>query len=200
MMTTTPWGYDVETDEGRLPPLISVDDFQALTGSTFDDEARVEAAIDAVSMAVRNACHWHVAPALECHHVTQGPGRVITLPAMAVQDVTEVTECGEPVEGVEWLPDGFVRKPCGRRWCPSWRSVEVAYTAGYDLATLPDLGQVVAQIVSNAIAASPGVLNERAGDVEIHYNQAASGVAGGATLLRRDLAMLAPYRLPALLG
>ena len=73
-----------------------------------------------------------------------------------------------------------------------WRSVVCVYTAGFDAGSI---GQVVAQIASNALAAAPGVANERAGNVSITYNQTGSGITGGVSLLPRDYAILAPYRL-----
>ena len=200
--TNTPWGYSVT---GELPSLIDVSTFDTLSGARFDDSNQVEVTLAAVSAAVRCFCGWHVAPNIECYCETNGPGRMITLPTLMMTDLISVDEHGETldVDDIEWLPSGLVRKPpsmCWHHpgWHPKWRSVHVTYMSGYDTSMVPDLAAIVAQIASNNLAAPGGIRSERAGNVEIAYNSMASGVSGGITLLSRDMAMLASYRLPVM--
>lgn len=198
MAVVTPWGYTLEADE--IPPLLDAETFAAMTGGAFDaSDGRVAPILAGVSAAVRNFCCWHVAPSLACTCETEGPGCAIMLPSKALSDVARVEVLGEELgaDGYEWRADGMLRRTGGLWWPVAWRSVAVAYTAGYDLAATPDLAAIVCQVASNALAAAPGVRSEQAGGVSIEYNATGSGVTGGIALLGRDMAMLAPYRLPA---
>lgn len=193
----TPWGYTVDAE--ALPPLMGAADFETVTGGMWEEsDERAQAVLAAVSAAIRSYCGWHVSPSLACKCETHGPGRVIGIPAMAVSFIESVVENGEVLASgqYEWLGSGLLRRAGFRQWPARWNSVQVSYTAGLDAAACQDLVAVVAQVASNALAASPGVSNERAGDVSITYNQTASGVTGGIALLQRDKDLLAPYALP----
>ena len=195
-MVMTPWGYDV--DAGELPPIISPEELSALTGGRFGaDTVGVTSVLDAVSAAVRNACGWHVAPALDVVEATQGPGRVLRLHTLLLRSVASVTERGQELgEGqFEASRAGLLRRLCWREWPGGFGSVVVAYRSGIPTEMAPDLAAVVAQMASNALAAPAGVRSEQAGDVSVTYNTTASGVSGGVRLLDSDLAMLAPYAL-----
>ncbi len=186
--TQTPWGYSVE---GELGPLVSLESFKLLCPGLSSTDEQITAVLDAVSSAVRDYCGWHVAPSVECTFVGNGEGRLLVLPAMGVTDVDSLTVDGSDVSGFEWSAAGMVRLKQDV-FPDSWRSVECAYTAGFDSDSI---GQTVAQIASNALAAAPGVANERAGNVSITYNQTGTGITGGVSLLPRDYAILAPYKL-----
>ena len=197
----TPWGYEIV---GDMPSLIDASTFNRMTGNRFEG-MDVSATLSAVSATIRGYCGWHVAPNVTCYVETNGPGRIITVPTLAMTDLIEVTENGEEldVDDIEWLSSGLIRKPpsmCWHHpgWHPKWRSVHVTYESGYDMDAVPDLAAIVSQVASNHLAAPAGVRSERAGNVEIAYNSMASGVSGGVTLLGRDMAMLAPYRLPVM--
>lgn len=198
-MLSTPWGYSVDADE--MPPIVDYDAFIAATGDAFAAEAeeRVTATVEAASAAVRAYCGWHVSPSLACHIETEGPGALIELPVMAVSSVEAVTVDGEAIDADAywWRADGLLRRKPPHRWPAEWRSVVVDLTAGHDATVAPQLAAVVCQMASNALAAAPGVMRESAGGVSISYNSMADGVAGGVTLLTRDMRLLAPFRLPA---
>lgn len=183
----TPWSYTVPT----LPSLISVAQFKSLCPGMSSTDTEIQAALDSVSAAVRDWCGWHVAPSLECTFTGEGEGRLLVLPAMGMTAVSSLEIAGVSVDSFEWTAAGMVRLTSGV-FPDSWRSVECVYTAGF---TAGAIGQVVAQIASNALAAAPGVANERAGNVSITYNQTGAGITGGVSLLPRDLAILAPYKL-----
>lgn len=189
--TMTDWGYSVEGES--LPLLISVSDFRVLVPGLSATDAQLSAVLAGVSAAVRNHCGWHVAPALACTYVGNGEGRLLMLPAMGVSSVTSLEVCGGEVDSAryEWTAAGMVRL-LGDVFPDAWRSVECKYTAGF---TSTAIGQVVAQIASNALVAAPGVREEHAGQVGITYNQTGSGISGGVSLLARDVEMLAPYKL-----
>jgi hypothetical protein len=192
----TPWGYSVESSNDDIPPILTTADFATLTGNRFSSSAeRVQLAIDGVTAAARNWCGWHIAPSLACGWIGDGAWDQVVLPCMAVSSVASVTVAGQVVDAsmYEWRSSGLVRFP--RLVLPDvWRSVDIAFTAGYGQAS--DIANVICQIVANDLVAAPGISSEQAGQVRATYNQTASGVAGGITLLERDKELLAPYRLP----
>lgn len=193
----TPWGYAVDA---AMEPILSPADFEQMTGGRWSaDDPAVVQALAAASQAVRAYCGWHVCPSMACTVETQGPGRCIELPTMALVEVTEVTESGEVVEAdaYMWRGNGLLARKWGC-WPAEWRSVTVDFVSGFAASAVPDLAAVVVQLASNAIAAAPGVQREQAGNVSISYNATANGVSGGISLLGRDRALLAPYRLPAI--
>lgn len=187
-----PWGYDL-ADGGEIPSIITPSQFAVLTGGRMSSTTeQVQAMLDATSAAVRGYCGWHVAPALECVWVGDAPDGICQLPAMGVS-VTSVEVGGTALDptAYEWAESGLVRL---RGRAPRWRSVRVEFAAGYDGGT-DGIGAVVAQLAANALAASPGVREEHAGQVGISYNQTASGVSGGVRLLDSDRALLDPWRV-----
>ena len=199
----TAWGYSVKADEGRIPPLITPQQLHEATGGRFGPGTPgVESVLDGVSSAIRDACGWHIAPALEVQERASGPGRVIALHTLMMRGDPDVTESGVelgPGE-FEWDPRGLIRRACFRQWPPVWGSVVIDYVSGLDLSMAPGLASVAAQVASNALAAPAGVQSEQAGDVSISYNQTASGVSGGVRLLDSDLSILRIYTLQGVLS
>lgn len=187
MSVQTSWGYSVES----LEPVMTVEAFRELCPNMASTDEQIAATIMAVSESVRDYCGWHVAPSLECTYKGEGEGRLLVLPAMGVTDVSSLTVEGRQVTGFEWKPSGLVRLTRGC-FPDKWGSVACTYTAGFAPASV---GQVVAQIAANSLAASPGVSDERAGNVSITYNRTGDGITGGVSLLDRDMAQLSYYRL-----
>lgn len=186
MTVQTPWNY--ETD--YLSSMIDVDEFRALCPGMASTDDQIQAVLDAVSSAIRDYCGWHVSPSLECTFTGNGEGRLLVLPAMGVTSVESLKVKDEDVTDFEWTAAGMVRIKTA--FPDEWRSVVCVYNAGFSSGAI---GQVVAQIASNALAAAPGVSSERAGNVSITYNQTGTGITGGVSLLPRDYAILAPYKL-----
>lgn len=196
----TPYGYSVKVDDGsELPPIITVADFNAITGNRWaGSQASVTTAIAAASQAVRDYCKWHVAPALTCKaSLTPEGARVLQLPCLHLDAVTAAREDGEDLDptGIQTQDEGIIRKADGARFTCAWSGLELTYTAGFPNNGL--LQGIVAQIAENRLAAPGGVREEHAGQVGISYNQTAAGVSGGTALLDRDREMLSAYRLPS---
>ena len=189
MTVQTPWGYSVDGE--TLASIITVEQFKALCPGLSSTDGEIQAALDVVSSAIRDWCGWHVAPNLQCDYIGEGEGRLLVLPGMGVTAVDSLTINGVALTCYEWTAAGMVRLKCDV-FPDVWRSVECVYNAGFDAGAI---GQVVAQIASNALAAAPGVASERAGNVSINYNQTGAGITGGVSLLPRDYALLAPYKL-----
>lgn len=198
----TAWGYEIEGSS--IPPLLSVDAFDDMTGGKYRGDLRAASALSAASQAVRNACGWHVAPSLRCSYAAQRigdelgkPARLLTLPALAVTAVVSVTELGFELDAgeYEWARDGLVRRACFRCWPTAWNSVSVSYDAGFDTAAVPDLAEAVRAIAEGvvAIGGAAGVRSESADGVTVAYNMDASSIA--AALTEQQRAALSPYRL-----
>jgi hypothetical protein len=186
--TLTPWGYEVD---GTLAPLLSAEQFAAMTDGAYLADARVEFAIDACTSAIRKHCGWHVAGSASCRATLDGGGRSLWLPANHVQTVTHVTVCGTEVTAYEWNRMGLVRVPHSP---DRLRCVVIEYQAGY--ATTPDdLAEFVKNRVEQALIKSPGVTQETAGSVSISYAQAFAMDFGSGQFGSSDLSALASYRL-----
>ena len=187
MTVQTPWSYTVDS----LSSLISVEQFKALCPGLSSTDAEIQAALNTASSAIRDYCGWHVSPSLECTFTGEGEGRLLVLPAMGVTAVSSLEIEETAITDYEWTAAGMVRLK-NAVFPDVWRSVECVYTAGFSSGAI---GQVVAQIASNALVAAPGVSSERAGNVSITWNQTGSGISGGVSILPRDYALLAPYKL-----
>ena len=192
----TAWGYEI--DATQLPPLLTVEAFDDMTGGKYAGDLRAVSALNAASQAVRNACGWHVAPNLECTAVPLlVQPRLVALPANAVTAVESVTENGvELTDGeYEWRRDGLVRRACFKCWPTNWDAVTIAYIAGYDAEAVPDLAEAVRAIAEGVIAigGTAGVRSESADGVTVAYSADASSIA--AALTEQQRAALAPYRL-----
>lgn len=188
--TMTPWGYDVD---GELPPLITVDDFDAMTGGKWANDERVEPAILAASAAIRAHCRWHVYPSMDCRATLDTDGASsLWLPTTILTDVTTVTVNGTDVgDAYQWsrigqvLPDS---RPVARL-----QGAVVEYEAGID-ALPADLAEAVKNIVVRAVALSYGVASESAGGVSISY-AANAAYAAASSGVESQAATLAPYRV-----
>lgn len=198
----TAWGYEI--DGGSIPPLLSVEAFDQLTGGRYAGDLRAASALSAASQAVRNACGWHVAPNLRCSYTAQRigddggrPARLFALPALLVTAVESLTESGAELSPgeYEWARDGLVRRCCWKCWPTAWNAVEATYMAGFDEGAVPDLAEAVRAIAEGVIAigGAAGVRSESADGVTIAYSMDASSVA--AALTEQQRAALAPYRL-----
>lgn len=199
-MINTTWGYSVNDEE--LPSLLSSDDFSVMSNGLYSkDDKRVEMYLNQASAAIRSYCGWHIAPVLECNAPisVQGNQRLFMLPCLFVSKVKEIYEDGNllPKDSYDWSYNGCIRRCGWKCWSNSMRGNYAIYDAGFEINQVPDLATVVYQVVANAVAAAPGVRSESVGDVSTSFNQTASGVSGGITLLDRDLRLLEPYCLRA---
>lgn len=196
----TAWGYEI--DESGIPPLLSVEAFDDMTGGRYAGDLHAAAALTAASQAIRNACGWHIAPSLQCTFTAQRIGdadgrasRLFALPANAVTAVASVTEEGVLLDAGEydWARDGLMRRACFKCWPTRWNAVEVSYTAGYDTEAVPDLAEAVRAIAEGVLVVTVGVTSESADGVQMSYSSSASSIA--AALTDQQRAALAPYRL-----
>lgn len=188
--TMAPWGYEVD---GTLPPLITVGEFDAMTGGKWANDERVEPAILAASAAIRSYCRWHVYPSLSCRATLDTDGsRSLWLQTTMLTGVDSVTVNGSEIgDAYQWSRIGQVMPD--QRPLPALQGAVVEYTAGID--TLPsDLAEAVKNVVIRAVALSYGVASESAGGVSISYNPNAAYMAASSGAESQAVA-LEPYKV-----
>lgn len=195
-MTTTL----VEPEDGafRLPPLVTPEDFSAWTGGKIAaDDSRVEPLLRGASAGIRRHCGWHIAPVLEETLDGDGPGgRLLILPTGRLLKVLTVDNGGEAVDAaaVDTSKSGMLELRAGS-WSSRFGAVSVRVRHGYDVADVADVAQIIKQVTANALASPMGATREQAGQVSISWATTAPGVSGGLTLLERDLAVLAAFKI-----
>lgn len=186
----TPWGYEVD---GDLPPLLTVEAFDDMTGGKWSGDGRIELAIASASAAIRDWCGWHVAGTMTCRATVDGDGKgSIWLPTTCLVAVTSIEYAATQPSGFQWSRIGQVLPsepaPVGLG------SATVTYRAGF--ATAPDnVAAIVAGLVVRGVALSYGVTQETAGGVSVSYAQGAAYAASSAALTDADRQSLTPYRV-----
>lgn len=182
----------------ELPPLVTA---QALSDATDGqvpaDDPRVLPLLKGASAAIRKYCRWHIAPVLEESLTVDGSGAAVQhFPTARLLSIVEVTNDGVPlpVAGLDASAAGMIERRSGV-WSCRFSGVTARVRHGYDLAAVPDVAQIVVQVVSNALASPMGVTREQAGAIAVSWSMTGPNVAGGISLLERDLAVLSQYRI-----
>lgn len=176
----TPWGYDVS---GIIAPLLSVEQFNEITGNTYASNPRVASALSAASQTIRNYCGWHICPSLPCTANPAGDGQMLRLPAGYVSAISKIEENGNEISDYEWRKDGLIKR---KGWTQTWGGIEVAYTAGYEVEAVPDLAEAVAAITAGVLSVSAGVASESADGVSISYSASAASIAASLTSQQKN--------------
>lgn len=188
-----------------LAPLADVAQFAAYTSSSvLANDQRVQGMLTSVSAAVRRYCGWHIAPVITEELVLDGSGSdLVELPTMRVVEIQALTErcpwgaaahewSADELADLEWSALGTLRRRHGV-WTDRYRGITVRLRHGFEDA--PDLAQVVCQVAAMALSSPTGATHEQAGSVSISYGTTASGVAGGAAFLERDLRIMDAYAI-----
>src|SRR5665647_573865 len=185
-----------------VPIVLAAELSAATQGKVLASDPRVQPLLDGATSAIRRWCGWHITPSVTETLVLDGPGGdVLTLPTLYLTALTSVTEDNialalyVPATGVgeyEWSELGNVKRVYGR-WTERYRGMAVAFVHGYDEA--PDIAQIIIQVCANALASPMGATREQAIGFAASWSSTAPGVAGGMSLLERDLAILDTYRL-----
>lgn len=189
-----------------LPSLLSSEEFAAGTGGKISAvDPRLAPLLAGASAAIRRYCGWHIAPVIEDEYTLDyDGGSIVTLQTLRLVDVRALKVgdheySAEELASLKWSHNGEIAFPNpGRGMYPGagFRAIKTTIQHGYDLADVPDLKQIVQQVVGNAIASPLGATREQAGQVSIQWSTTAPGVSGGISLLERDYAILDQYRLP----
>lgn len=167
-------------------------------------DERSQPLLDGATKAIQRLAGWNIAPAEDLTLTLDGGGAVLYLPSLQVNSITSVTVDGAVVtpENFEWsrVTGNVRRKPTRRSepawpWPEVWGGIVVVFNSGY--ADIPeDLKAIVLQVVSLAMSSPTGATREQAGQVAMSWGTTAPGVAGGLSLLQRDLDLIASYRIP----
>ena len=191
----TSWGYTIENTD-TLPDLMTVAEFNALTGNKFAGDARVSSLLASAQITVRNFCGWHLYPSLPCKFEADSidVSRCIQLPSRFVSGVESVTVKGEPVLDYHVKTNGLVFRD-GSVLGRSWNDVEVKFTSGLGAAQIGALKEILAGRIANALTNSYGVQSESAGGVSITYSLNWASHASAASITDPLIAALAPYKV-----
>lgn len=167
-------------------------------GAVSATDPRAQATLDAVTGAIQRRAGWHIAPAQQVTEVLDGPRAALYLQSLRVNAIHSVSIDGTVLQPslYEWSRrTGNVRRRNGQSFPDTWGGVEVVYDSGYPEVPA-DLKQIVLQVSSLALSSPSGATREQAGQVAISHSTTAPGVAGGLTLLDRDLAVTASHTVP----
>ena len=191
----TNWGYTIE-NTASLPDLMTVAEFNALTGNKFAGDARVSSLLASAQIAIRNFCGWHLYPSLPCKFEADSinVSRCIQLPSRFVSGVESVMVKDEPVLDYHVKTNGLVfldGSVLGR----SWNDVVVKFTSGLGDSQIGALKEILAGRIANALTNSYGVQSESAGGVSITYSLNWASHASAASITDPLIAALTPYRV-----
>lgn len=204
MSLITTWGYTI-TDADALEPMLSEDDFNALTANKYAGDARIAPNLKAACAAIRNWCGWHVYPPQACSMTERllvgngrvkrvGPDLLIQLPATFVSVPASVTIDGAPFDDYDIDPNGilwlFDVGHLGRK-----AQVTVTYTAGLPDGMMDGIKELIAGRVNHALAQPYGVQSESAGGVSVTYSASWAASASASALPDDNKEVLAPYRV-----
>ena len=192
-MILAPWGHDYEMDVQTVPDLLTVAEFNQITGNRYSDRD-VSDQIAAAQSAIRDYCGWHVATSVKCVYTDDAlpKKRIIQLPAYYVTAIESVKVDGNPVS-YRFHPNGLVRLGIPLRY-DEWNAVEVKYTAGY-ATTPPVIKDIIAHRVEHAFAVPAGVQSETAGGVSISYAASWTSNNRATNLPADNLARLDAYKV-----
>lgn len=191
----TSWGYTIENTD-TLPDLMTVAEFDSLTGNKFAGDARVPQLLASAQIAVRNFCGWHLYPSLPCKFEADSinVSRCIQLPSRFVSGVGSVALNGETVLDYHVKTNGLVFLD-GSVLGKSWNDVVVEFSSGLGDSQIGALKEILAGRIANALTNSYGVQSESAGGVSITYSLNWASNASASSITDPLIAALAPYRV-----
>lgn len=203
MSFKTAWGYTI-TDSDTLANIISVEEFNALTGNKFAGDVRIEPNIKAASAKIRSFCGWHLYPSAACElvttffdkRITRMPyGFSIQLPSSFVSAITSIKVGGVTQTEFALESNGFLRVFCPSAYIEPFTELEVTYQAGLPNALMDGIKQIAAHRTTIALASSNGVQSESTGGVSVTYAASWTNTSGTAALSDPEKELLAPNRI-----
>lgn len=191
----TSWGYIIENTD-TLPDLMTVAEFDSLTGNKFAGDARVPQLLASAQIAVRNFCGWHLYPSLPCKFEADSinVSRCIQLPSRFVSGVGSLTLNGEAVLDYHVKTNGLVFLD-GSVLGKSWNDVVVEFDSGLGDSQMGALKEILAGRIANALTNSYGVQSESAGGVSITYSLNWASNASASSITDPLIVALAPYKV-----
>lgn len=160
-------------------------------------DERSQLILDGATKAIQNYAGWHIAPAQDVTVYLDGGADVLYLPTLKLNSIESITVDGEVLAATdyEWSRrTGNVRSKLTCGFPDSWGGTVVVFNSGHEEVPA-DLKQVVLQVAAQALSSPTGATREQAGQVSMQWATTAPGVAGGLSLLARDLATVDQYRI-----
>lgn len=203
MSLKTAWGYTI-TDSDTLADILTVADFNTMTGNKYVGDVRIEPNLKAASAKIRSFCGWHLYPSAACElvttffdkRITRMPyGFSIQLPSSFVPAVTSIKIGGVTQEDYALESNGFLRVFCPCAHIEPRTELEVTYQAGLSNALVDGIKQIAAHRVTIALASSNGVQSESAGGVSVTYAASWTNTSGTAGLSDAEKELLIPNRI-----
>lgn len=203
MSLKTAWGYTI-TDSDTLADVISVEEFNTLTGNKYAGDVRIEPNIKAASAKIRSFCGWHLYPSAACElvttffdkRITRMPyGFSIQLPSSFVSAVTSIKIGGATQDDYALESNGFLRVFCPCAYIEPFTELEVTYQAGLSDALVDGIKQIAAHRTTIALASSNGVQSESTGGVSVTYAASWTNTSGTAALSDSEKELLIPNRI-----
>lgn len=183
---------------------IGLSDLASATKTRLGGDVPAQAALDAVLVAARRHCGWHVSPVKTGDVLTlDGPGiGALDLPTGKLNALTSVVENGTSLDvaRLDWSKTGVVRKQSGAWWSSRYRSIVAIITHGFTEAEAVDWRRTIIAMVDAVSYASAAVgedgplKRKKVDDVEYEWFDAAAEQA-----LLSVSAVLDAYRLPEVL-
>lgn len=192
-MILAPWGHGYEMDVQSVPDLLTVSEFNTMTGNRYAGQD-VQSQINAAQDAIRDYCGWHIATNLKCTYTDDSlpRKRLIQLPALMVTGIESATVDGREVS-FRFKPNGLARLDIPTYW-DEWNAIEVTYNAGFTEvpAVIKD---IIAHRAEHALAVPAGVQSETAGGVSISYAASWTSNNRATNLPADNLVRLNPYKV-----
>lgn len=139
------------------------------------------------SLAIRNACHWHVAPQLPLTYRRVGAyAEQVWLPAMEIEAID-----GGTVDGRALDPSTVEFDPSTGWTNITGRSVTIEYRAGFR-ETPDDLIALTLELAAGALGSPLGITREQSGGVSVTLSRAGGGITAS------DELRLIQYRIGSL--
>ncbi|GJF04957.1 hypothetical protein [Pseudonocardia sp. D17] len=176
-----------------MDPLASVEDLRRLTGTSWPDELAALTALRAASSTVRAYCGWSIS-AVDHEEVTLDGlgGRVLTVPCLhltAVHEVVDVSADDDwPITDYRWSGMGALYRAAG--WPRGFRTVQVTYSGGYEVAP-PEVAAVVCGLAGRA-SIPAGVASMTVGSQTVTW-----AGTNGPTMNQSEERVLDRYRIVA---
>lgn len=203
MSLKTAWGYTI-TDSDTLADILTVADFNTMTGNKYVGDVRIEPNLKAASAKIRSFCGWHLYPSAACElvttffdkRITRMPyGFSIQLPSSFMPAVTSIKIGGVTQEDYALESNGFLRVFCPCAHIEPRTELEVTYQAGLSNALVDGIKQIAAHRVTIALASSNGVQSESTGGVSVTYAASWTNTSGTAGLSDAEKELLIPNRI-----
>lgn len=204
MSFLTQWGYTL-TDSSSLDDMLSVTEYDLMTGSKYADDDRIPDNISAACSAIRAYCGWHIYPSEACEATLLLNDRRVTaicgdlliqLPTKFLTAISSITIDGDEYTAFSFETYGLVRVyDVDFYGLERYSPIVIEYTSGLTDEMMYGIKELIAHRVTHAAASSNGITSEAAGGVSVTYNANWVNSARATALPNDNKELLTPYRV-----